>query len=103
MLAGIGQQRVAVRRRPRHDLAADGAAGARPVVDDRGLRPFFGEARRERARHGIGRAAGRCRHHDPHRLVGEIRGPKSDLDTMSLCLRAALSPVTGISRSAGCG
>ena len=79
MVRGVEQQRVAVRRRARHDGRADVAAGPAAVLDHHGLAPALRELLAEDAAEGIGRSAGRERHHQLDRLVGiglGKRGPQ---------------------------
>ena len=66
------QQRVAVRRGLRDDARADGAAGARAVVDDELLLQRIRQFRRHHTRHGIDTAARRIRHDQGHRAGGII-------------------------------
>ena len=65
-------QRVAVRRALQHDLAADEAAGARPVVDHRLLAVDVAEFLPEDACEKIARRARRERHDQPDRLGREL-------------------------------
>ena len=68
---GIRQhQRVAVGCGTHHLQPADGAAGARLVVDDHRLAERLGERLGDGARHDVARAAGREGDDDAHRLLG---------------------------------
>jgi hypothetical protein len=62
------QQRVAVGRRAADEGVADGAAGARLVVDHHRLVQALGQLVGEQARDGVGVAAGRVADHDGDRL-----------------------------------
>jgi hypothetical protein len=61
---------VAVGRRLQRGVDADGAAGARPVVDDHRLPEALAKARREDARDGVGAAARRKGDDETHGLGG---------------------------------
>ncbi|GAB7546621.1 hypothetical protein CS8_063060 [Cupriavidus sp. 8B] len=64
------QQRVAIGRGLGHQLRADIAAGAGPVVDQERLLELLRELLGNDARDHIGGPASGKRHHDAHRLVG---------------------------------
>src|SRR6266545_969376 len=64
------EQRIAVGLRLRHLRGADGAARARPVLDDGGLAELRGEFFGDRARHDVGAAPGSEGNDDPDRLRG---------------------------------
>ena len=67
------QQGVAVGFRPGHDLGADDAAGARPVVDHHLLPERCAEMLADQAGHDVEHAgARRERHHDAERAVGIV-------------------------------
>ena len=66
------QQRIAVRRGLRHDLVADVAARARPVVHHHGLSQRGPQRRRHEPRKNIGCAAGGERHDEPQRSIGIV-------------------------------
>jgi hypothetical protein len=66
---GVVQNRVAVRRGPRHHGFADGAARAAAIFDDELLAEIGAELREQDARGGVGAAGRRIGHHDPHRPV----------------------------------
>ena len=67
--------RVAVRRRLRHGVGADVAAGPRLVLDDDALAPRLGELLRDRPADGVQRSARRERHDELHRPGRErLRG-----------------------------
>ena len=74
------RQRVPVGRRLRHQLGGDDRARAGAVLDHELLPERFGELRRHRARHGVGRAA--RRHADQHldRLGRESLDERLDRD-----------------------
>jgi hypothetical protein len=61
------KQGVAVGRRLRHEIGADGAARAGLVLHEELAAELLGQARREHARRRVGEAAGRERHYDAHR------------------------------------
>ena len=63
---------VTVRRRLRSNAHTDGAAAARPVVDDHRLTHRLGEILAEHARDEIGTAARRKRHDEADRAFREI-------------------------------
>ena len=64
------QQRVAVRRRFRHEVGADDRAGAGAVLDDERLSQRLLQLLAEIARVDVGRAAGAERHDDAYRFRG---------------------------------
>jgi hypothetical protein len=61
------EQRVAVGRRLRHEVSADGAACSRAVLDEKLPAELRGETRRQHPRRRVGKSARRERHDDPHR------------------------------------
>jgi hypothetical protein len=63
------EQRVAVGRRALDERGADGAGGARLVVDDPGAAQLLGQLLRQHARDGVGGAARRERHDQRDGLV----------------------------------
>ena len=65
---GGDEQRVAIRRRPRHRLGRDAAAGAGLVLDDHRHLGGGGDLRADRAGQAIGGAAGTGPDHDRDRL-----------------------------------
>ena len=67
---GRQQQRVAVGRRLGREVGADGAAGARLVVDDQRRAQLLAHLLRQGAREEVGGAAGRERHDQADRLAG---------------------------------
>ncbi|MNS48014.1 hypothetical protein D3C72_805710 [compost metagenome] len=67
-------QRVAVGRRLGHQIGADIAARARPVLHDHGLAERTAHLFGQHAGHGVQRAAGRVRHDKADRLGREISG-----------------------------
>ena len=67
------QQRVAVRRRPRHGFGADAAAGATAVFDHHGLAQGIRYAVADDAADNVGIAAGGKRHDQADRPLGIFR------------------------------
>ena len=66
----VDQQRVAVRRRARHRLGRDDAAGARPALDDDRLAFRAGDVIRQDADQKVDAAPGRNRDDDADRSAG---------------------------------
>ena len=72
--AGVGEaERVAVGIRVGDLAAADAAAAADAVFDDERLAQALNELLRHQPRDGIGAAAGRERHDEPHWALGPAR------------------------------
>ena len=70
------RQRIAVRRRPRHEAHADATPGAGHVFHDHALAKCGAETLRRHARHGVADAAGRIGHHHLDRMVRKLLGPR---------------------------
>ena len=63
-----------------HELRTDVAARARLVVHDHALPQFLAQLRRQHARHGIGRPAGRKWHDESHRALRKFLGRDTRAD-----------------------
>ena len=72
------QQRIAIRRRTRHQLGADDAARARTIVDHHLLPQHLRQAAGGDARHDVGRAAYGDRHDQADWALGIGGGLRKD-------------------------
>jgi hypothetical protein len=74
------EERVAIGRRPHHELGAEIGAGAGPILDDELLAGTLGQPLADQPSGDVGRASRGKGHDHPHRLhriVESLRAPQA--------------------------